>query len=428
MRPGLPRGAGTSRDNARHSSAGTAGALQREPMVQSCGLRLITRTSRPLAHYKKIIVNAPAAIHFPRIVGAAAVIGLGTSFAAVCSTARAGGPPIKTQQCSVVALPGNFTLSDQLYVANRSNVITGYLGTLQYSGGFVTAPPNKTLGGGNTQLALVSRNYLVGMARDGDQHLFVAGSNANTVNVYETLVPGAPNVPPIASLTSADGLSQPAGLAYDAGNNLLYVANAGSNSIAVYKVALGTPQPFSRVATLTGLSAPLGLALNSGGTLLNVANRGNNTIALIVIDAPNRRFSLMSPPFALQDLTGPVGIALHPNGNKLYVANNGKTAGWYSVTIYNVNPVTGRVATAAAHIGGNLTGLCNPSAVAVEPTHSYLYVANRESSGGSITFYKLKADGALDAPTDFNVQPAAMLLHDSTNQLGAPVGLFVGGP
>jgi len=52
-------------------------------------------------------------------------------------------------------------------------------------------------------------------------------------------------------------------------------------------------------------------------------------------------------------------------------------------------------------------------------------VANRESSGGSITVYNLNIDGSLVASTDFNVQPAAMMLHGTVNQLGAPVGFVV---
>jgi DNA-binding beta-propeller fold protein YncE len=253
---------------------------------------------------------------------------------AATAPANAGAPPIKTQQCSVSPLlPADFALNDRLYVANRSNIITGYTALLANPQGYLTGAPDMTLGGTNTQLSLVSKNYLAGMVRDGSRRLYVAGPNVNTVTVYAPPKTGQNNSPPIGSLSSGDGLSQPAGLALDAGNSVLYVAN------------------------------------------------------------------------------------------------NGRTANWYSVTIYDIG-LDGRPAAAAKHIGGDKTGLCNPASVAVDPTSHHLYVANRESSGGSITVYNLKADGSLQvpagAPADFNVQPATMMLHDTLNQLGAPVGLVVG--
>lgn len=301
---------------------------------------------------------------------------------AATAPANAGAPPIKTQQCSVSPLlPADFALNDRLYVANRSNIITGYTALLANGQGYLTGAPDVTLGGINTQLSLVSKNYLAGMVRDGSRRLYVAGPNVNTVTVYAPPKTGQNNSPPIGSLSSGDGLSQPAGLALDAGNSVLYVANTGNNTVTAYAVtAADTKVTFARKATLSGLSAPLGLTLNGNGTLL-------------------------------------------------YVANNGRTANWYSVTIYDIG-LDGRPAAAAKHIGGDKTGLCNPASVAVDPTSHHLYVANRESSGGSITVYNLKADGSLQvpagAPADFNVQPATMMLHDTLNQLGAPVGLVVG--
>jgi len=293
----------------------------------------------------------------------------------------------------------------------------------------VAKSPDTTIGGSNTLLSLVSKNYLAGMARDAGGRLYVAGPNTNTVTVYAPPLPGANNSEPIGKLTVADGLSQPGGLALDVAHGILYVANTGNGTVTMYAVTTVPVVGFQKKDTLSGLSAPLGLALNPSGSKLFIANRGKNTILVAGVSVttdPSPTVTFSSPTVhALQDLTGPLGIALNPAGTRLYVAGNGKVNKSYSVTMYAIDQSTGLPTTPAAHIGGDKTGICNPASVAVDPSGTHLYVANRESSGGSITVYNLNVDGSLVAPTDFNVQPAAMMLHDTVNQLGAPVGLVV---
>jgi DNA-binding beta-propeller fold protein YncE len=344
--------------------------------------------------------------------------------------AHASGPPIKTQQCNVAPLvPGNFVLNDQLFVANRSQVVTGYQDLHATADGFLPGAPDTTISGSTTQLSLVSKNYLVGMVRDAAGRLYISGPNSNTVHVYNAPVLGQNNnTAPVESAPGLAGLSQPGGLALDEVHHLLYVANTANGRVTVYAAAPGATT-FPLLASIGGLSAPLGLAINSAGTRLYVANRGINSIVVYRVAAgPVPVFTPLALSAPLQDLTGPIGLALNPTGTRLFVANNGKTAGWYSVTTYAIDASSGLPAATAAHIGGDKTGLCNPAAVAVDPSGLHLYVANRESSGGSITVYNLDPDGSLKAPADFNVQPATMMLHNAQNQLGAPVGLIVVAP
>ena len=344
-------------------------------------------------------------------------------------SAGKGGPPIKDQQCSVLPLNAPFSISNRLFIANRSNEITGYLNISTNSDGFLIGAPDLTLTGTQTQLSFVSRNYLVGIVRDNAGRIYVAGPNTGTVTVYPPLTGVGNNFAPIGILNSNDGLSQPSGLALDKERGIIYVANTGNGTVTSYNVIAGSGSTvtFQRRATLTGLSAPLGLAINSNGTRLYIANRGNNTIVVAAItDAIP--FTVLTLPNQLQDLTGPIGIAVNPSGTKLYVANNGKINNWYSVTLYSIN-TDGIPSATASHIGGDMTGLCNPASVAVDPGGALLYVASRESSGGSITVFKLDATtGSLlsqGTTTDFNLRPAAMMLHDAINRLGAPVGLIV---
>jgi 6-phosphogluconolactonase (cycloisomerase 2 family) len=347
--------------------------------------------------------------------------------------------------CKVTPLPSGFSPPtaplDQFYVANRSNVVTHYdynptaLASHVSSGYITNLAPDASIAGTNTMLALTSKNYLVGMATDDYGNLYVAEPNLNTVHVYAK--PPCPSNSCLPSATPYNetpivlrGLSQPAGLAFDRNSDLLYVANRGNNTVTAYQVnfsAGGIPALVSSPTRTfaSGLSAPLGLALR--GDFLYVANKGSNTIAVY-------RLSVTSgtPIFnkTLPYLTGPLGIAMNQAGTRLYVADNGGgvTTG-ASASIYKIDPTSGTpslLAGDAQLLAGTNTGVCNPPAVAIDSSEKYLYVANRESFGGSITVYGLDQDGSLltgslnDPP---NVKPAAIMSHDTANRLGAAVGI-----
>lgn len=341
--------------------------------------------------------------------------------------------------CSVSPLDGGFTPpaapADQFYVANRSNVITHYdfsAGAASHitSGRIVNLAPDASIAGTSTKLALVSKNNHVGMATDSYGSIYVAQPNLNTLHVYAkppcpggTCPPNTDEAPIVLS-----GLNQPAGVAFDGVSKLLYVSNRGNNSVTVYLVTYNTmgvpalaPQPALTISQ--GLSAPLGLALRS--SFLYVANKGSNTIAVYSLPGGAPIFNQTLPY-----LTGPLGIALNKSGTRLYVADNGGgvTTG-ASASTYKVDPTSGLpslLAADAQFLAGTNTGICNPPALAVDPSEKYLYVANRESSGGSITVYGLDTDGSLitgGLSNPLNLKPAAIMSHDAVNRLGAAVGI-----
>lgn len=362
------------------------------------------------------------------------------------SAAWAGGPPIKTQQCNVsptgqFVIPGDIAL----FVANRNSTVTTYTSppTLENPLGWLTGAPVLNLGGTATGLSLVSKNNHVGVARDLEEHLYVVNPGLQTVTIYK--VGATINARPLATIPQSAGLSQPSGLAIDDTNGgyvLVYVANAGNSTISAYRVTFGTSAgaetaDYTRLTlpTPAGLSAPLGLALSSLGNTLYVANKGSNQIGVYAVSLAANVVTLnpVSSP-TLASLSGPIAVALSPSGNVLYVANNGKYNGWYNVTAYRLSTAGVPQAQPAAVIAGSSTGLCNPAALAADRSmvsgepEDFLAVANRESSGGSITFYRLDSEGLPAgppvAPADpTNIPPAVMMLHDSINLLAAPVGI-----
>jgi len=339
--------------------------------------------------------------------------------------------------CSVSPLDGGFTPpaapADQFYVANRSNVITHYdfsAGAASHitSGRIVNLAPDASIAGTSTKLALVSKNNHVGMATDSYGNIYVAQPNLNTLHVYAkppcpggTCPPNTDEAPIVLS-----GLNQPAGVAFDGVSKLLYVSNRGNNTVTVYQIAFnnasGTPTlPAKPAFTITtGLSAPLGLALTD--RFLYVANKGSNTIAVYPLTGGAPIFNQTLPY-----LTGPLGIALNKLGTRLYVADNGGgvTTG-ASASVYTVDSQGNPVAAGAQFLAGANTGICNPPALAIDPSEKYLYVANRESSGGSVTVYGLDLDGSLitgGLSNPLNLKPAAIMSHDAVNRLGAAVGI-----
>jgi len=359
------------------------------------------------------------------------------------SMASFGAPAIKTQQCSVkptghFELPGDIALS----VANRNNTVTTYISpqpwTVENPPGWLTGPPALNLGGSATGLSLVSKNIHAGLSGDDNGHLYVVNPGLQTVTVYRD--DATSNTSPLVTIRTADGLSQPSGLAVRNladGSILLYVANTGNSSISAYVVTFdalaGAHYLRLSLATPAGLSAPLGLAINDTGSLLYVANKGSNKIGVYATGLSASSATLTPVPITapLASLSGPMDIALSPSGNVLYVANSGKYNGWYNVTAYQLDANGVPLAQPVAVISGNATGLCNPAALVAGHSvngDNFLAVANRESSGGSITFYRLNPGGlpanppiATSDPT--NIPPEVMMLHDSINLLGAPVGI-----
>lgn len=352
--------------------------------------------------------------------------------------AFAGSPPIKTQQCSVLPLGGfQIPWDTPLFIGNRNDSVLNYTSPLtELTPGYLSGAPALNLAGTATGLSLVSKNYLAGITRDTAGHLFIVNPGLQTVTIYKAGATG--NQAPMLTIPTSAGLSQPAGIALDRINSIIYVSNPGNGTLTAYRVTFSTatgPETatYTRltVAAVSGLSAPLGLALNPAFNTLYVANKGNNTVGvyLVSVSGDNVTITPRTAP-ALNSLSGPIGLALSPSGGVLYIANNGKYNNWYNVTAYSLDAGGIPAANPVAVISGDKTGLCNPAALVAVRSNiagfDFLAVANRESSGGSITFYKLTANGLFVnsvAADPTNVRPEAMVLHDAVNLLAAPVGI-----
>jgi 6-phosphogluconolactonase (cycloisomerase 2 family) len=233
--------------------------------------------------------------------------------------------------------------------------------------------------------------------------LYAANFGTNSVAIY----PANGNTPIAQIQGSNTGINFPAGIALD-GSGKLYVTNpsGSSGSVTVYAAhASGNATPIATISgSNTGLNYPAAVAVDGSGTLY-VANANGHTITVYPAGANGNASPTATISGSHTGLLGPDGVALG-SGN-LYVANYGTN----SITVYAA-AATGDE-TPAATISGTGTGLNGPRGLALASGN--LYVAN---GANSITAYAAGASG--------NASPTVTISGSSTG-LSFPAAVAVDG-
>ena len=208
---------------------------------------------------------------------------------------------------------------------------------------------------GNALLSTITSglNVPTGVTLDAVGNLYVVNSAANSVSVFLPNNYAAP-----ATFITGNGLTSPAGIAFDPATGTLLVANAGANTVTQFQLQpasaagpLVTPTGFfyqpAAVFSGGGLSVPQGVAIRA--SVAYVANSGNDSVSVIPLNgAPP------APPITGNGLSLPEGVAIDASG-KLYVTNFGAN----SLSVFD----TTNGNTALTTITGG--GLDGPTAVAV---------------------------------------------------------------
>ncbi|HZY96866.1 MAG TPA: NHL repeat-containing protein [Candidatus Cybelea sp.] len=217
------------------------------------------------------------------------------------------------------------------------------------------------------------------------------------------------NVTPVQTIRGAKtDLSQPGGIAVDAGGNI-YITNQPARVIAFPPGANGNVAPLRIIeGPRTGLKFPTGIALDPGSNIYVTQFEGSSgpgSVQVYAAGANGNVAPLRTIKGGRAGLNFPIGITLDASSN-IYVASAGQFGG---VTVY----------AAGAHgdakplreIRGDRTQLNNPIGIALDASGK-LYVGNGQ--GDQVNVYAAGANG--------NVAPIRVIAGLHT-KLRLPLGV-----
>ncbi len=212
-----------------------------------------------------------------------------------------------------------------------------------------------------------------------NQYAYTANAGDNTISLYRVnLVTGAlaEVLPRVASGRN------PTALAIDAAGSVLLCVNSGSNSVSVYSISASTG-----VLTDTGSPAATGNApqgITVSGNFVYVTNANSASVSAYTLAS-----GVLTPVGAFPTGNGPFAVAADPAGKFLYVANMLDS----TVSGFTIDAITGSLTPQVLQFVGTGT---HPSSVTVDPSGKYLYVSNLSSN--NVSGYTLDATTGVPTP------------------------------
>jgi len=308
--------------------------------------------------------------------------------------------------------------NDILYVANTNhNSILIYEQASSFNPAPGQAAPTRILSGAKTGL-----NKPLGLVYDAARGRLYVANQENSVLVFSAGCAGVAslngNIAPCQTLSGSSTLLDfPRGLALDAGRDILYISNMGSDSILVYADASqsttqGNLAPTREIRGHLGpevesiLELPFGLAIDSANDRLYVVNIGRNRPAILIFESASSRSGESIPERLINglstQLSQPAGIHLDVASGRLYVVNSNNTNNGPTAVVVFSNLSTQCTAgicniSPSQSINGQSTGLTNPSGIAFNPKKGIIYIGN--TGGNNILLFSL--DGNI-APLKLN--------------------------
>jgi len=184
----------------------------------------------------------------------------------------------------------------------------------------------------------------------------------------------------------------PYSLALDPSAAFLYAPNVIDGKVSEYSITAGVlSNPPAYDNTLTN---PYAVAVYPGGGFVYITD---NTADIVQEYTYDPATGILTAGTATGDSlpTGatPQGIAIDPTGSFLYTSNSGDG----TVSAFTINPGTGALTAVAGTFQSTTTNIpsITPTALAVDPSSQYLYVANGDD--GTITVFSIAAaTGALN--------------------------------
>ncbi len=220
-------------------------------------------------------------------------------------------------------------------------------------------------------------------------------TGADGVATYTLTPPGGTETRSLGG--SGTGLNAPYGIAYDPTGNL-YVANDGSNSIALFAPGVSGNVAPSRTIS-TGIAAPSGIALDAANDIF-VSDATTTTMGSIPVYAPGTSSPARTLSNAVSDVfSGAPGIAADAAGD-VFVPSGppcGTSAGLPCAARNAIVVYPAASGTPSRVIAGAATGLNDPDHVVLDGAGS-VYALDDPQSGAFVTVYPTSTNG--------NVAPA----------------------
>jgi 6-phosphogluconolactonase (cycloisomerase 2 family) len=340
-------------------------------------------TTKDLTASVKWSAAPPSVATIGNTTGLATAVGVGT---ATISGTYSSGPAIS---------PVTLDVSQTVYAyatnfdASPGTVSQYEIGTL----GGLTALATASVGAGTNPFSV--------SVEPSGQYVYVANYNANTVSQYTIGSTGA--LTPVGSGSVATG-SHPNGVTIDPSNKFAYVANFGDNTVSQYNIGTtGALTPMSTATVSTGPtgSFPASIVISPNGKFAYVANYACSGAGCVPTQGTIAQYSVGADGAltALSPLTvntgGPTSqpnsLVVDPTSTYLYVAN----AGDGKVSQFTIGSTGALTSTNAPIAAGTF-----PFSVTVDPSGRFVYVANTGSASGpavqgTISQYSIGAGGAL---------------------------------
>jgi len=204
------------------------------------------------------------------------------------------------------------------------------------------------------------------------------------------------------------------------------IATAGTAAVTVFNPGPGGGSSNSLTfTTTTGSANPQSVAVNPAGNFAYVASQGcsggvGGYVTMYTINPTTGALTSIGPPVSTNDV-GTDSVTIDPLGKFAYVANEGLYDTDGSVSAYSIDPTTGLLTSTSGGISGNSPAFCCFTAVAVDPSDKFAYVANGDSFPRSVSMYTINsASGALTHfgtiaaegfPTSVVVDPSGQFVY-----------------
>lgn len=363
--------------------------------------------------------SATMAVATVSTAGLATSVAVGTSAITASLSGVMGSDTLTVTAATVVSIaitpdkptiaPGKtqqFTATGTYTDKTTANLTTGVtwsssnktIATIGAGTGFATA-------GMTTGTTMIGGTYPSGptitsvpLAVNATVYAYASNFGDGTVSQYTIGVGGVLTPLSPATVNAMSTTSKPFAVSLEPTGQFVYVANYGANNASQYSIGAGGKLTPIGGGTVTTGTHPNGVTIDPSNTHAYVANYGDNTVSQYDIDPVTGGLTPIKNTVPVATGTFPATIVISPDGKYAYVANYacagpGCAAAQGSISQYTVSSTNGSLTPISPATVNTGSAMSKPNSLAVDPTSSYLYVANQGDN--NVTEFVIGAGGAL---------------------------------